>query len=142
MLVQVALIAIATILTLTSICVPNALSDSGNAFLRGFVNQELLATLGVIVSITLVSAGAIHIELVKLAKEMRIDVEREKRAVRNSAFLLIWLLLAALILVVLKPIVALGERPSAFANALGLMILIWAIAVLYDLTRAAFTISR
>lgn len=142
MLVQVALIAIATILALTSICVPSALSDSGNAFLRGFVNQELLATLGVIVSITLVSAGGLHIELVKMARDLTIDLEREKRAVRNSAFLLIWLFLAALALVVIKPVVAQGERATAFANGTGLFILIWAIAVLYDLTRAAFTINR
>ena len=46
MLVQAGLIAIVTVLALTSICLPSALSDAGNSFLRGFVNQELLATLG------------------------------------------------------------------------------------------------
>ena len=142
MLVQVALIAIAAILMATSICLPAAISDQGNAFLKGFVNQELLATLGVIVSITLVSAGGLHIELVKMSKELKIDLEREKLAVRRSAFLLIALLVAALVLVVLKPVIATAERPSAFANAAGLFIIIWAIAVLYDLTRAAFSINR
>jgi hypothetical protein len=142
MLVQLGLIAIATILTLLSICLPSVMSDEGNSFLRGFVNQELLATLGVIVSITLVSASGLHIELGKMARELKLDLDREKAAVRHSAFLLIWLLVAAFALVVFKPIVATAERPSALANSAGVMILIWAIAVLYDLTKAAFTINR
>lgn len=142
MLVQIALIAIATILCLASICVPSVLSDDGNAFLRGFINQELLATLGIIVSITLVSAGSIHIELGKIAKQHNINLDREKRAVRSSAYLLILLLIAALLVAVLKPVLAIGDRPTAFANSAGIFLLIWAIAVLYDLTRAAFSINR
>jgi len=142
MLIQVILIAIATILTAASICVPSTLSDAGNAFLRGFVNQELLSTLGVVVTITLASAGAIHIELGKLARERSIDLEREKQAVRFSAYLLLAQFLCALALVVLKPVLAASQRQTAFANAIGLMLIIWAVAVLYDLTRAAFSISR
>lgn len=142
MLIQVALIAIAAVLTAVSICLPSVLSDNGNAFLKGFVNQELLATLGVIVSITLVSAGGLHIEIGKMSKELAINLDREKAAVRQSAYLLIFLLVAALMLVVLKPVLATAERPSAFANALGLFIITWAIAVLYDLTKAAFSINR
>lgn len=128
-------------MTMTSICLPSTLSDSGNSFLRGFVNQELLATLGVVVTITLASAGNIHIELGKLEKSLSVDFQREKQTVRHSAYLLIALFLAALLLVVLKPVLASGERPSAFANSAGLFILVWAVAVLYDLTRSAFRIS-
>jgi hypothetical protein len=142
MLVQVALIAIATILATASISLPGALSDSGNAFLKGFVNQELLATLGVIVTITLASAGSIHIELGKLGRQLSVNFDREKQAVRASAYLLIAIFLASLVLVVLKPIVATAERASAFANSAGIFLLVWAVAVLYDLTRAAFRISR
>lgn len=141
MLVQIGLIAIATVLIATSICLPGVLSDSGNSFLRGFVNQELLATLGVIVSITLVSAGSIHIELGKLAKQRGVDFEPEKRAVRASAFLLIALLLVALLLVILKPIVATNEHAQAFANSTGIFIVVWSVSILYDLTRAAFRIG-
>lgn len=142
MLFQLLLIAIATVLVVTSICIPSVLSDGGNVFLRGFVNQELLATLGVIVTITLASAGAIHIELGKLSRERSINLDREKQAVRFSAYLLLAQFLTALALVVLKPVLAASERQTAFANSIGLFIILWAVAVLYDLTRAAFSISR
>jgi hypothetical protein len=124
------------------VALPNVLSDAGNTFLRGFVNQELLATLGVIVTITLASAGNMHIELGKIAQRLSIDLDREKQAVRASAYLLLVLLVASLALVTLKPVIATSERASAFANGIGLFILAWAIAVLYDLTRAAFRIGR
>lgn len=142
MLIQVALIAIATLLTSVCVAMPSVLSDTGNSFLKGFVNQELLATLGVIVSITLVSAGGLHIELGKVATCLSINLDRERQAVRYSAYLLIGLLVCALVLVVLKPVLAVTERQTAFANGFGVFLLVWAIAVLYDLTRAAFSINR
>lgn len=142
MLIQVALIAIATLLTSVCVAMPSVLSDTGNSFLKGFVNQELLATLGVIVSITLVSAGGLHIELGKLAKQLSINLDRERQAVRYSAYLLIGLLVCALVLVVLKPVLAVTDRQTAFANGFGVFLLVWAISILYDLTRAAFSINR
>jgi hypothetical protein len=85
---------IAAALAAISICMPGLLADDTNSFLRGFINEEILSLLGVIVSITLVSAGSIHIELGKLAKSRQLDFNQERRAVRNSAYLLIAILLS------------------------------------------------
>lgn len=132
---------LAVILTAVSLYHPSALSDSGNEFLKGFINQELLATLGFVASLSIAAAGTIHIELGKLAARLNADLDRQKWAVRASAYLLLWQFLAALVLVIVKPILPASEMVSAFANAIGVMILVWAVAVLYDLVRAAFMID-
>jgi hypothetical protein len=48
------------ILGALSFCHSSWLSDD-NTFLKNFVNQELLAVLGVIVTITLASAASLHL---------------------------------------------------------------------------------
>ena len=48
---------------------PVWLSDSGNDFLKGFVNHELLAVLGFIFAITVAAAGSLHIEFKMLVAE-------------------------------------------------------------------------
>jgi len=102
----------------------------------------LLAFLGVIVSITLGYTGNLHLQISRLSKQLNINLDRERRAVRRSAYLLIGILLCAIVLVTLKPVLATTERETAFANAFGLYLIIWAAAVMYDLIRATFAVDR
>ena len=120
---------------------PNILSDD-NRFLREFVNQNFLSFMGVVVTITLASAGNLYIELNKL--EDRADQSvftRTKRDVRHSAFALIWALVAALVLVTIKPVVDADGHMMAFMNGLALTIILFSILVLIDLTKAAFNLD-
>lgn len=117
---------------------PWTLSDR-NSFLRGFVNEEFLGFMGVVVTITLASAANLYIELNRIEDQVDTSAFTKTKAnVRHSAFALIGALVAALVLVVLKPLLLCGERSGALLNGAALTIIIVSILILIDLTQAAF----
>jgi cytochrome bd-type quinol oxidase subunit 2 len=118
---------------------PGWLSDN-NKFLGGFVNQELLAVLGVIVTITLASAASLHLELNRLEDAHGEQFIEARAATKGYAYLLIWLFLAALALVTMKPIVAATDRAEAICNSIALLIIVLNVMSLIDLTGAVFQI--
>lgn len=135
------LIAWATIWIVVVVAAPWALSDK-NAFLAGFVNEQFLSFMGVVVTITLASAANLYIELNKLEDKLDDAIFNGTKAdVRHSAYMLIATLVASVVLVVVKPLVICGERSAAIVNGLGLTILLVAILILIDLTQAAFSLD-
>ena len=120
---------------------PWTISDK-NAFLAGFVNQEFLSFMGVVVTITLASAANLYIELNKLEEKVSGPVFRQtKQHVRDSAYALIGTLVAALVIVVLKPLVNCGATAQALCNGAALTIIIVSVMILIDLTQAAFALD-
>lgn len=135
-------IASVTVWLVTLVYRPDAISD-GNAFLKGFVNHELLAFLGVIVTITLASAANLHLALNQLeaATKEKNNFPATRRSVRVSAYALLWLLVAAIIMVVAKPMATGGNvTVEAFFNGAAIVIVIANVLILADLTEAAFKI--
>ncbi len=118
---------------------PCWLSDE-NQFLRGFVNQELLAVLGVVVTITLASAANLHLELNRLEDEYEERFPEARWANRSYAYLLIWLFILAIFLVVCKPIFASSPFEQALFNGAAIMIVLVNVLSLMDLTGAIFQI--
>lgn len=133
-------IALTAILLAISLCFPTYLSDSGNQFLRGFVNQELLSLLGVIVAITLASAGNLHLALNRLQDATGREFPKTRRSVKTSAFSLIVLFAFGAALVIVKPLLGSGDRATGVANVLAISIIAFNLSVLIDLTLAAFKI--
>ncbi|MDI1363996.1 MAG: hypothetical protein PSX79_03900 [bacterium] len=126
---------------ITAVVRPELISDK-NAFLKDFVNQEFLGFMGVVVTITLASAGNLFIELNKLEDRAEASVfSKTKRSVKASAFSLIWSLVFALILVTVKPLLGPGQGTQAIANAAALTTILFSILVLVDLTVAAFNLD-
>lgn len=121
-------------------CDPFWLSDK-NAFLKEFMNHELLAVLGVIVTITLASAANLHLEFNRLEDAFGESFPEARSATKNYAYLLIALFVIALALVVLKPIVAHGLHLQAAFNGAGIVIIALNVLALLDLTIAVFEIS-
>src|SRR5262245_876498 len=115
------IVAFATVVILAVIA-PWTLSDQ-NTFLKGFINHELLAVIGVIVTITLASAANLHLQLNIIEERVGQRVfSSTKGAVRRSAYSLIWMLLLALVLVVVKPMVLrhqVSEIAAAVVNGIG-----------------------
>ena len=127
------------VLTLSA---PQVLSDN-NTFMKGFINQELLTMLGVIVALTIGAATNLHIELNKIEeRKKRVAFDRARKTIKQSISWLLWMFLAALILVVIKPLlVGYGERALSFLNGLALLILFVNFLVLIDLTHAVFELK-
>jgi hypothetical protein len=120
---------------------PWAISD-GNRFFKGFVNEQFLQFMGVIVTITLASSANLYIELNKVEDRMGKAVfTNSKRDVRHSAYFLIGLLVASVVAVILKPLLDYGPRSQAGMNGVAITIIILSVTVLIDLTQAAFGLS-
>lgn len=119
---------------------PVWLSDR-NTFLKEFMNHELLAVLGVIVTITLASAANLHLEFNRLEDAFGEAFPEARSATKGYAYLLIALFVMALALVVLKPIIACSLHAQAVFNGAGIVIIALNILALLDLTIAVFEIS-
>ncbi len=128
------------VLMSVSACAPYFLSDSGNPFLRGFVNQELLSLLGVIVTITLASAANLHLEINKLQDLTGSEFPRTRKAIRYSAYSLIVIFGIAGLLVILKPILGPEVRITAACNSVAIVLVLFSLFVLADLTRTILSI--
>lgn len=126
---------------MASICAPEILSDK-NSFLKGFVTHELLAILAVIVSITLASTSALHLEFNKIEERCgRRGFVRARAGVKQAAYFLLALLVFAVVLIVSKSAMSPSIKLQSFANGLGLFILFWNVLILISITQAVFAIS-
>ena len=134
------MLTLATILLSTSICSPYYLSDDGNEFFKNFVNHELLSVLGVIVTITLASSASLHLELNKLEEQTGERFSGARSAIKISSYSLIAIFGAAFALVMVKPWVASNQHASAALNSIVILIFLFSLAILADLTMAVFRI--
>lgn len=124
---------------ITSCIRPEIFGDS-NSFLKNFVNHELLAVLGVIVTITLASAASLHLELNRLENDTGEEFLEARSATKAYAYLLITLFGAALALVIAKPVVAETESVKSLFNGAAILVIVLNMLALIDLTSAVFAI--
>jgi hypothetical protein len=132
-------VGIATVLLSISFCQPSLINDD-NQFLKEFVSQQLLSTLGIILTVTLASAASLHLELNKIEDETGKPFLRTRQSVRRSAYSLLLIFAAATVLVMVKPLLPTAPVNRAVANAIAVLIVYFNLSVLYDLTRAVFKI--
>lgn len=124
-----------------SISAPWVLSDQNN-FLKQFVNHEFLNLLGIIVAITLASAANLHLEFNKIEDTAgREFLSKTRASVKRSASWLIGFFSLGFLLVIAKPLVPVGEIITAFINGLAVVIVVFNILVLIDLTQLVFKIG-
>ncbi len=135
------IVASAALLTI-SLAAPWALGDARNTFLKNFVNHEMLSFLGVVVTITLASAASLHLELNKLEEAAggRVFIMTRRR-IHMSAYALIWALVLAVGLVTAKPLLGDSDVATSLANSLAVIIILFNVLVLADLTKATFSLE-
>lgn len=134
------LVSLGVVLSVSA-AAPYALSDA-NTFLKGFVTHEFLGVLFVLVSITLASISQLHLTFNRMEREAgRRFLIRTRRGVHQAAYFLIALLVAGIVIVVAKPMVALAPWSEALLNGFALIILLWNILLLVSITQAVFAIG-
>jgi hypothetical protein len=117
---------------------PQWLGDS-NRFMKSFLEQSFIEFMGVVVTITLASSANLFIELNKLEDRVKTRAfPKTKRHVKHSAFALIGALVVSVALSVIKPIVDCGERSQAIVNGFAVLVVLFSVLILIDLTVAAF----
>jgi hypothetical protein len=125
---------------LLSITEPWVLSDQ-NTFLKNFVSHEVLNVLGVIMTITLASTANLHLELNRIENAVKKPILNKTRAaVKHSAFSMIICFALAVVAVVVKPHLPKTEIAISLVNGSALLIVLFNILVLADLTKLAFSI--
>lgn len=116
--------------------------DDRNEFLHGFVNQELLSILGVILVITLASAAQIHLKFNDMEeKENRRFMAASRHEVKSSAYWLIGSFVVAIGLVLVKPLFVEHHFAVAFINGFAVLVLLFDVTILFDMTAGIFAIS-
>lgn len=135
----VTLIAMAAVLLSISFSTPWLLDDR-NIFLKKFVGEGLLSTLGFILTVTLASSASLHLELNKIQDATGKTFDRTRKSIRRSAYSLMTIFGAAAILVVVKPLLPEVPYNIATANSLAILFIYFNLSVLYDLTRTVFKI--
>ena len=123
-----------------SLAIPWVLADT-NPFLKGFVNHKLLSLLGVIVTITLASAANLHIELNKIEEAAGKSAFVNTRvSIKRSVRWLIASLIVAVLVVLIKPLVApdpvVHQTAASLLNGAALLTILADILALIDLTQA------
>lgn len=91
-------------------------------------------------AVTLASAASVHFELNRLEEETGKAFLRTRKSLRKSAYSLIVLFAAAMVLVTVKPLVPEVPYNAAVANSLAIAIIYFNLSVLLDLTRSVFKI--
>lgn len=123
------------------VALPSPLSDSRNAFFRNFVNHELLAFVGIIVTISLASATGLLIEITRQEKIVGQKIFiRSRNNVRHSAYTMVGSILVSFMIVSLKPL-GKGDRWEAFWNGLAVGVVLTIIYILLDFLQAAFELD-
>ncbi|WP_323796240.1 hypothetical protein [Nisaea sp.] len=134
------IVCVGLVLTLASSS-PSILSDN-NQFLKEFVGQAFLGILGVILAITLASAGQLHLTLNQIEEkyEEKNSFEKTRSGIRQASYWLISLFLFSVGLVVLKSLLAVDEWIQTIFNGFSLIVLIWNVLILITITKAIFHI--
>jgi hypothetical protein len=135
------IVCIAAVIIIAAVA-PFPLSDK-NDFLKGFVNHELLATLGVILAITIASAGQLHLTLndQEIKYKQPGAFKNTRDGVKKAAYWMIALFFFAVVDVIVKPLVPKTQTWEALTNGAAVVIVLATILILVSIIRLVFAIK-
>ena len=129
-----------TIVVALAVTCPDVLSDR-NEFLKGFVNHEIVAVNGIMLTIILASASQIHLLLNEIEEKKGTEIFRRTRhELQTSAYWLIWLFLILILIVTLKSPISFNNHIQALISGLALSVLFCSALILVDITKLIFGI--
>ena len=125
-----------------SVLSPWVMGD-GNKLLCQFVSGGgFISFLSVIVTITLASAANLHLELNKLEERINKRIfDKTRSSIRRSSYWLIIMLFFSIVLYVVKSLVDASEITQSFINGACLLIVLFSILTLADITQAVFAVE-
>lgn len=129
-------------MTVVSVVEPGYLSDN-NSFLKGFINENILNMLGVILAITLASVANIHLAFNRIEEKYERPgaLAKSRQNLKKAAYWLIGIFIAGCLIVTVKPIAATTAVGQAIFNSAALEMLIWHVLILISLTELVFKIG-
>ena len=133
------IVTLGVLITL-SVSEPWVLGDS-NVFLKDFVNHEYLNLLGVVLAITIASAGNLHLEFNKIedAKKIKFLV-KTRMYLKRTINILIAIFVISIPLVVAKPLLPKSDISSSLVNSAALFFVLLNALALFDISQLIFKI--
>ena len=93
-------------------------------------------------TITLASAANLHLEFNKIEeRHQKRELTNTRRKVKEAANCLIILFLVSVVVVVVKPLLNGNEHVQALFNGAALLIVLWNVLILVELTQLTFAIQ-
>lgn len=135
------IVSFAAIVILTAVN-PYVLSDE-NEFLKAYASSDMLNVLGVVLAITLASAGQIHLTLNGIEEQIKIadGFKRVRANIKSATYGMIWLFVAAVVLLFAKGGLAEAAWAQSLFNGLTLWVTLWMVLILVNLTELVFAIK-
>src|SRR4051794_10942065 len=91
---------------------------------------------------TLASAGQLHLTFNAIEeRHCRRFLYGTRAHLRQAAFMLIWLFLGAVALLIVKPLVRTSPTVTSITNGIGLLILLWEVLLMVEITQTVFAIK-
>jgi magnesium-transporting ATPase (P-type) len=131
---QVLLIVLIGVVIAMSVCQPTILSH--NKFLEGFINQEILSIMAVIMTISIASIATIHIWFNELEDKHGNKVfGAARREINQAAFYFIGLFLAQLLCLIVRSLSIFEGSDIAMSlfNGGSLLLLLCSVLTLMDI---------
>lgn len=139
------LIAFAAVLAVTVISRPNWLSE--NEFLLDFANQEALALMAIILTVTLASVANIHVAINRLVSqrfgenaELKTMASEVKSEITDNAWYIFWGFVVVIVVLLVKGLNMENEVVLAISHAIVLWILLLYILCMLDIYKVIFGI--
>ncbi|MGY4466849.1 putative integral membrane protein [Bradyrhizobium sp. LB9.1b] len=127
-------IVLAGVLVSLSVCQPTILAH--NDFLKGFINQEIVSIMAVMMTISITSIATIHIWFNELEdKHGKKVFGAARREINQTAYYFIGLFVAQLACLIIRslPIFAGSDIAMSLFNSLSLMLLMCSVLSLVDI---------
>lgn len=134
------LLALCAALLAISFTHPQHLSDDGNDFLSGFLDNDILSVLGFITAVGNAATLSIFLHLNNLEDRTDAKFVRTKNSLRLSAITLVYVFLIAFFAAILKPAIVTTSTGEAIFNSIGIVCVYVSLSVLRDLTLTVFNI--
>ena len=136
------LIALTTIAIVLSAVDPRILGD-GNKFLDEYAGVDMLNVLGVILAITLASAGQLHLTLNQIEERRKTKgvFVATRASIVRSAYAMIWLFCVAMLLLAIKSAFTEVAWARSLLNGFAIVVTMWNVLVLVSLTSLIFRIK-
>lgn len=133
-------LAVCGVLLVVSLQHPEYLSDSGNPFLKGYLDNDILSVLGFVTAVGNAASLSIFLHLNKLEDETTAKFLRTRKSLRLSAVSLVVIFLIAFLALVLKSMIPSSPTSEALINSVGIACTLFSLSVLKDLTLTVFAI--
>jgi hypothetical protein len=128
------LIVLAGVITAMSVCEPSILAK--NEFLKGFINQEILSIMAVIMTISIASIATIHIWFNELEdKHGKKVFGAARREINQAAFYFIGFFLAQLLCLIVRSLPSFDGSMTALSlfNGGSIILLLCSVLTLLDI---------